>query len=317
LKEYSILNINDCVIHNKVAAENVILNFKKYTNKIDLLLTQFGYANWLGNKNEKQRRVSSASEKLNRVKLQIENFNPRFVIPFASFVYFCHPENFHTNDSQNQPADVDNLFKQNNFKSDLIIVKSMDNLDLSLDLAVQNQNVKNFNIEYWRKLQNQIKIDILEEIKFSKDEIILEYKNFKKKIFKSFLILPFILEKLKFLSPIKLYLHDLDLNINLSYTNKLKIETGKKSDANIALSSATLMFILKNEYGSNTTSVNGKFERISANGVQKFYRHFSPQEYMKMGYGLNHPITSLIILFGKLIHKLSNKKWVINPSLDN
>ena len=92
----------------------------------------------------------------------------------------------------------------------------MDNLDLSLDLAVQNQNVKNFNIEYWRKLQNQIKIDILEEIKFSKDEIILEYKNFKKKIFKSFLILPFILEKLKFLSPIKLDLHDLELNIRVA-----------------------------------------------------------------------------------------------------
>ena len=91
-----------------MGANSVIHNYKKYTDKIDLLLSQFGRANWVGNKDERALRVISAEEKLERIKLQIQKFNPDSVIPFASFVYFCHPENFHTNDSQNSPRDVDN-----------------------------------------------------------------------------------------------------------------------------------------------------------------------------------------------------------------
>ena len=78
-----------------------------------------------------------------------------------------------------------------------------------------------------------------------------------------------------------------------------------------------MMFILKNEYGSNTAHVNGKFYRLKSDGVKKFMRHFSPQEYMKMGYGLNHPFITIKNVFGKLINKFLNKNWTINPSSEN
>lgn len=76
------------------------------------------------------------------------------------------------------------------------------------------------------------------------------------------------------------------------------------------------MFVLKNEYGANTTLVNGKFNRIKDDGVQKFTRYFAPQEYMKMGYGFNHPFITVRIIIGKFIHTIAARHAVINPTPD-
>ena len=118
------------------------------------------------------------------------------------------------------------------------------------------------------------------------------------------------------MKPIKLYLHYLNINVTLSFREGLKIQSGSKSECDISLSARTLQFILTNEYGANTTHVNGKFQRISDRGNTIFSRHFAPQEYMKMGYGLNHPLTTLRIVVGKLFHKLRNKAWDVNPTVD-
>src|SRR3546814_15451361 len=45
-----------------------------------------------------------AAEKLRRITLQCEAFRPRFVVPFASFVYFSHAENSYMNADINLPG---------------------------------------------------------------------------------------------------------------------------------------------------------------------------------------------------------------------
>jgi hypothetical protein len=79
---------------------------------------------------------------------------------------------------------------------------------------------------------------------------------------------------------------------------------GDKRTADIAVTSSTLMFILKNEYGADTTQVNAKFERVSETGDSVFIRHFSVQHYLKNGFGFRHPIVSTKILVGILKEKL-------------
>jgi UDP-MurNAc hydroxylase len=315
LNELSILNINDCVLNDKKSAERVVRNYNKYTKNIDLLLTQFGYANWMGNQDEVQMRKESAQEKLNRILLQVNKFEPKAVIPFASFVYFCDPENFHINDSQNTPKDVANLFEKKKILSKLIVLKPWDALDLTKPLE-QDLIERDNNIMHWVNLYNECEPQSVNEKKVSIEKIQESYELFKRKIFKQFLVVPSLLERFNFLKPIKFYLYDLDLNVILSYREGLKIQSGCKKECDISLSATTLQFILMNEYGANTTHVNGKFERISDKGVAIFSRHFAPQEYMKMGYGLKHPFTTLRIICGKLFHKLSNKTWDVNPTAE-
>ena len=48
--------------------------------KIDILFTQFGYANKIGRRNEPQKRLKESEEKLNRIKLQYEYLRPNYII---------------------------------------------------------------------------------------------------------------------------------------------------------------------------------------------------------------------------------------------
>ncbi|MEC7150274.1 MAG: hypothetical protein VXW09_00380 [Pseudomonadota bacterium] len=317
LKEHSILNLNDCVINNKKVLNNVITNVNKYTSKLDLLLTQFGYANWIGNVNEAGLRISEANEKLSQIKLQIDGLKPKNLIPFASFIYFCDNEKFYINDSQNTPKNVEKLFSDNNFTCNLIILKPMDNINLSNELSTQSKLLNKSNIKYWEDLVKNVTPDKIDKSSFVQIDIINEYKNYCKKIFRAFLFSPNLLERLNFLVPINIYINDLNITVSMSYTRNLIINNGKTNAADLSLSSSTMIFILKNEYGSNTAHINGKFSRLKPDGIKKFVRHFSPQEYMKMGYGLNHPFITIKNVIGKLIYKFIHKNWTINPSKEN
>ncbi len=47
----NILNINDCVINNEHTAIKSLSRLPKNA-KVDILFTQFGYANWIGRKED-------------------------------------------------------------------------------------------------------------------------------------------------------------------------------------------------------------------------------------------------------------------------
>ena len=314
LNDKSILNINDCVVSDIETATNIKMNYQKYTKNIDLLMTQFGYANWIGNKNDKDLRVESAKEKFGSIKLQIEHFSPNYLVPFASFIYFCQPENFYLNDSQNSPRDLLNFFKNEKISTELIVLKPLDSFAFSKNIGVQTAALQSDNIKHWDDLISISKKHFSEESIKSETQIFDEYKNYRKKIFKSFIFMPTLREIFKYMPRLKIFVKDLNKLYSLSYINGIKQIKGDKSNADISLSSNTLFFILKNEYGVNAVHVNGKFERVSIDGNQILMRHFSPQELIKNGYGLNNPFSSIKIMLGKFINKITNRGQIINPT---
>ena len=96
----TVLNINDCVIENKIQGAKIKSLIGQ--DSIDLLFTQFSYANWAGNKDDPSTRKQFAQKKIEQVKYQVETFKPKYTIPFASFVWFSHEENFYMNDEINK-----------------------------------------------------------------------------------------------------------------------------------------------------------------------------------------------------------------------
>jgi hypothetical protein len=74
--------------------------------KVDFLATQFSYASRLGNKEDVAARRAQAREVMDRLLMQIEVFRPSYVMPFASFVWFCHEENQYLNFEMNKIGDV-------------------------------------------------------------------------------------------------------------------------------------------------------------------------------------------------------------------
>ena len=103
-----IFNLNDCVIRTLPEASYI----QKKIKKIDILLTQFSYAAWKGGKANKAWRESAALEKLQTIEIQSKVFKPKFLIPFASYVFFSNRENFYLNDSKNTTNSILNYFSK-------------------------------------------------------------------------------------------------------------------------------------------------------------------------------------------------------------
>jgi len=88
-----VLNLNDCMVNRS----DEIARLKSQVGPIDVLATQFSIAAWDGNAEDVDRRRRGARTMLERTVAQCRTLEPRWLIPFASFVWFCHEENHSMN----------------------------------------------------------------------------------------------------------------------------------------------------------------------------------------------------------------------------
>jgi hypothetical protein len=107
--ETSLLNLNDCEVNSSEQARTI----RAIVGATDLLFTQFSIAAWDGNADEPERLRARARFMLERMKMQSEVFEPRFIVPFASFVWFCHEENRFMNEGANRIADAAEYLREN------------------------------------------------------------------------------------------------------------------------------------------------------------------------------------------------------------
>ncbi|MGZ3504318.1 MAG: MBL fold metallo-hydrolase [Vulcanimicrobiaceae bacterium] len=113
----TLLNVNDCVLNSSDRIEQIAAS----VGHVDVLFTQFSYAQWAGNPCEYERRRREAREKLDRIRLQDRILNPRAIVPFASYFYFCHEENFYLNDFLSEPADVARFIERDLKKTAVVL----------------------------------------------------------------------------------------------------------------------------------------------------------------------------------------------------
>lgn len=102
-RSQAILNVNDAVLERRWRIRRIA---DMVGAPIDVLLTQFSYASWVGNPEDVTTRRKVAREHLERVGLQVETLKPKFVVPFASMVRFCHEENAYLNADMNTVEDA-------------------------------------------------------------------------------------------------------------------------------------------------------------------------------------------------------------------
>lgn len=120
------LNVNDCVLKTRDRIEPIA----SAVGKVDVFFTQFSYAQWTGNPEERGRRRVEALEKIERIRLQAQILQPETIVPCASYFYFCHEENFFLNDGVNQVADVARFIERDLGKRAVVLYPG-DRWDLS------------------------------------------------------------------------------------------------------------------------------------------------------------------------------------------
>jgi len=251
-----ILNLNDC----EVTAENRLNEVFLITGEVDVLLTQFSYAAWKGGRENKRWREEAAAEKITTMKAQIGKFNPKMVIPFASFFYFSNTENFYLNDAANKPRDI--VSKLENDVHKILIMAPFDKVGGDNDF-LGNETA----LSFWDKKYSEAE-PINKYKTINVEQLAESFYKYCEKIYKNNNM--YLVKILRTLSPIKVFkpclvhLNDLDITIKFDYVNKLFQETNE--EALISMQSQSLNFIFNNSFGFDTLTVNGCFEEVAKNG---------------------------------------------------
>jgi hypothetical protein len=90
-----VLNLNDCTVNTQADMQKI----RDAVGPIDVLFTQFSISAWDGNASELDRRRKGAEAMLERTIEQANFFGAKYVVPFASFIWFCHEENQYMNEA--------------------------------------------------------------------------------------------------------------------------------------------------------------------------------------------------------------------------
>ena len=258
-----ILNINDCGVDDQTQSKYV----HKFTGNIDLLLTQYGYAAKIGDPKDVNLRKAASKEKLNRIKIQTEVFNPTQIIPFASFIYFSHKDNAYMNDEVNKIRNVEGFIKENTNAAPIILYpgdkwtigEEKDNkksiVSYEEDFAAEHEFHSNPQV---------ILLDELKNLANTYNKKIRDRNNW-------FLIKFF--HSISFFKTTKVYLKDLEISIVFDLINGIQKSNFLKKDADIITDSDSLAFALKFDFGSETIFVGARF-RNSGGKALNFLRIF-------------------------------------------
>ncbi|MGO4889905.1 MBL fold metallo-hydrolase [Anaerobacillus sp. MEB173] len=249
----TLLNVNDCEINNSKDAQLI----KKIVGDVDVLFTQFSYAGWAGNKDEVSLRKKRASEKLEKVMMQIEVFKPAYVIPFASYVWFCHEENSYMNDSVNRIDDVYLMLTKTDARPLIFYPGDVWNVNADYDSLPA---IENYLKDYEKVSRKEA---LIKTVPTTEEELSKSTEKFIKKMKQQN-----NLSLLKFLwKPINIYITDYEKSYNLSLEHGL-VETQVDYDhCDIALTSEALNYCLNNLWGWSTLRINGRLQAPRGEGA--------------------------------------------------
>jgi UDP-MurNAc hydroxylase len=264
-----LLNLND-VVSYRTDAELTRLN--TLIGGVDVLFTQFSYANWVGNPSDTAYRKACAAEKLQIMDEQISVFKPKYLIPFASYVWFCHAENYYVNDCANKIGDVHAWLSTKNTTS--VVLYPNDEWQVGQPFDSQKA-IDRYNADYQKtevnpKLHNSPPIALAELKKMAGEYV----QNITKK---NDLI---IYAKLK--NPAKIYLVDLKQAVNLTLKGMNDADYAEEN-CDISVSTAALAYCLKFDWGGGTLNVNARFEKPAGGNFTHIENYFYIATLNNMG----------------------------------
>jgi UDP-MurNAc hydroxylase len=280
----TVLNTNDCVI----ADRKVALPLKRLIGDVDVLLTQFSYASYVGETWEERRR--HAEQKYRQMGIQSDVFRPRYVIPFASYVWFCHEENHHMNDAVNRIDDVFHYLLARGQPEPVVLYPSE-----SWEIGGTHNSeasIARYMEEYGKIQQAPLirsaSVD-LHTLRGLADAYAQRVNR---------LSFAWILKLSGAVKPVTIWLTDHGRAVSLSLSGLRDVSVAGLRHADLSMSSEVLSFCLRFDYGVNTTNVNGRFAIISQDGATKWRR------FLSVGDALNHGRTDLLALIGSMARRV-------------
>ena len=229
----TIVNMNDYQVNN--IDELTKLN----ETNVDLLFSQFTYANWAGNKDDvtlpkKAQRIIN-----DRLSMQFKVFTPKMWVPFASYIYFSHEENFYMNKHVPSLSDIKRFAETKNIKC---CFPTPD--------CIFNERMGDNAVQYWTTMKTMIQpqhknnVQPLEEVKASFLEMCDEIHD---------------KNDMSLFDAEETYISVPDWGNVIKYDIKnITFEIVSQLENDIQMSSECLHFLIKNKWGRGTVLISGR-----------------------------------------------------------
>jgi len=241
------LNLNDCRAETSEELEEL----SQKLGDVDVLLTQFGWANWVGNPFDGEAKERAKSLLDDRIENQLAVLRPKYVIPFASFCWFSHEENSFCNNDSVTVQDFVNKYDDKN----VVVLYPEDEWVVGEEIDCSE------SIEKWVRACEVIKSPKNKTSSVSLGQLQGSFAKMRGKMLECndwSEILKLKAEEI--LEPAVIYLTDLDEHVTFDITNDELSKPMVLRGPDITMSSESLDYVMKFAWGRGTLMVNGRFQ---------------------------------------------------------
>lgn len=324
-----LLNINDCII----LTEDEIRSVAKKVGKVDLLLTQFSLSAWDGNPEDIERRKAGAKIMLDRIIRQSQIFEARYVIPFASYVWFCHEENYFINSEANSieliereilaqtdaipivmaPTDSWKLGEAFDNAPAIALynaaVESLPTREKSTSPVVPETELQSTAREFCQKLT--AKSGLL-RMRISYARLTFARRQRKSSNSIGAKLNNALRLAMLDIEPAVVYVHDLNQAYTFDLVNALRPVDLPKEKCDIVLGSDSLHYAFRFLWGGESLLINGRFTEVYPEGKAPLFNYF----FTATGQSKGDEVTWKSIpasAISKLLDKDSENQTVVSP----
>jgi UDP-MurNAc hydroxylase len=291
--EARILNLNDCTVNTPAQMEQV----RAEVGEIDVLFTQFSISSWDGNATELDRRRQGARTMLARAVQQCRILKPKVVVPFASFIWFCHEENAYMNEAFLPIEEVyETLVRESGAKTILMYPGDVweygaehdsahalaryqrDVASLATRPRAQAKSVPEATLveearsfcERIRKGSDasKLRLDVARRVPAWRRQRAGEHWSLASRLRAQLAAARLHVE------PARVYVTDLGKSFLFDLFHGLRAASIPESACDVALSSAALSYGLRHLWGGQTLHINGRFRRIQPGGRGPLFDFF-------------------------------------------
>ena len=261
---FKVMNINDCAVDGR-ALEHI----RRAVGPVDVLFTQFSYAGWKGGPGDTAMRRAAAGAKLQAMQDQIRVLEPRWTVPFASFSYFSHQENRHSNDSINRPEDAAAAIQDAG--SEPVVMYPGDTWTPG-DPWTNDAAMERYRSHYDFAAKSYLTSRTIEEpTLLEAGRAYVDRIRARNSVALLALVRRAPLAGL--LRPITVFAHDLDAAYRFSLEHGLQ-RIGPVANPDVRMHSSSLDYLLRHEWGFDTLAINGRFE-ADLGGFSKMKKLFA------------------------------------------
>jgi hypothetical protein len=194
------------------------------------------------------------------------------MIPIASFIWFCHEENFYLNDEVNRPQKVYD-FVSNNTSSQPVMMYPGDRY-VPFEQYSSTSAIDRYNEDFVRILKGE---NLVKTLSVFEAEMIAQGKDFIDNLKVDYGIWT------KFLSLSRIWITDFNQAYELSLESGLKPIDSLEENCDASLSAESLVFNFKFPWGNDTLGINGRYQRPKGGNYSRFYNFFRYNQLKSRG----------------------------------